>query len=93
MRALGASDVLVLWERGAQRHALDRSALLCAWARPDLPAEQVADLPLGSVTASLLRLREASFGAQIDCHVDCPSCGARLELEPLSFPLAAARDR
>ncbi|MDB5731194.1 MAG: hypothetical protein JWQ03_1089, partial [Variovorax sp.] len=85
MRALGASDLLALWERGAGRHALDRSALLCAWARPDVPAGRIADLPLGAVTASLLRLHEASFGARIPCHVDCERCGERLALA-LSVP-------
>ena len=84
MRALAASDVLALWERGAQRHALDRSALLCAWARPELPADAIVDLPLGAVTASLLHLREASFGARIHCHVDCQICGERLELDLLT---------
>ena len=63
MRSLEASDVLALWERGAARHALDRSALLCSWARPELPAERIADLPLGEVTTTLLQLRAASFGA------------------------------
>src|SRR5437762_10399151 len=80
MRGLDASDLLVLWERGAARHALDRSALLAAFARPDLPPETVADLPLGEITAILLRLREASFGARIASHVDCEHCGQRLEL-------------
>jgi hypothetical protein len=80
MRALQPADVLALWERGVRRHALDRSALLCAWARPDVPAEQIADLPLGDVTESLLRLRETSFGARIRGHVDCEHCGAWLEL-------------
>ena len=62
MRALGPSDILALWERGARRHALDRSALLCAWARPDWPAESIADLPLGRVTAIDSRF--------INCHSD-----------------------
>lgn len=79
MRALAASDVLALWERGSTRHGLDRSALLCAWARPDLPAESIVDLPLGTVTESLLRLREASFGSRIPGHVDCTRCGERLQ--------------
>jgi len=87
MRALDAFDVLTLWERAAPRHALDRRALLCAWALPELPVDEIADLPLGSVTASLLRLREASFGARIDSHADCPHCGARLELELVSSDL------
>lgn len=80
MRALGSTDILSLWERGARRHALDRSALLCAWARPDWPAEKIADRPLGDITAALLQLREASFGARIESHVDCEHCGARLQL-------------
>jgi hypothetical protein len=84
MQALASSDILALWERGAHCHALDRSALLCAWARPELPAHTIADLPLGTVTASLLQLREASFGTRIQCHVDCEHCGERLELVLLS---------
>jgi hypothetical protein len=87
MRALDASDVLTLWERAAPRHVIDRAALLCAWARPDLPAERITDLPLGSVTESLLRLHEASFGPHIDGHVDCPHCGTRLALALLSSDL------
>jgi hypothetical protein len=87
MRALTVSDVVALWEHGAHCHALDRSALLCARARPELPAHAIADLPLGTVTASLLHLREASFGARIQCHVDCERCGERLELALLSTEL------
>lgn len=78
MQALAAADLLALWERGLARHALDRSALLAAAARPDWPAETVVDRPLGAVNASLLRLRAASFGPRIDGHVDCPGCGQRL---------------
>jgi hypothetical protein len=80
MRAIGASDLLALWERGAARHALDRSALLAAFARPDLLPEEIGDLPLGEITANLLRLREASFGPRIRSHMDCEQCGQRLEL-------------
>ena len=93
MRPLDAADMLVLWERGATRHALDRSALLAARARPELPADTIADLPLGEVTASVLRLRTASFGARISAHVDCEHCGQRLELNltaaELLQPMAA----
>jgi hypothetical protein len=80
MRAFKSLELLALWECGASRHALDRSALLCAWARPDLPADAIADLPLGEITASLLRLRSAWFGEPVNAHVDCEHCGERLEL-------------
>ena len=80
MQGLADSTLLALWERGAPRHALDRSALLAAVARPDWPAESVVDQPLGAVNASLLRLREACFGPCIDSHADCPRCGQRLSV-------------
>ena len=62
MRTLAAPDVLALWERGARRHALDRSALLVRLgaARPAGRARSL-DLPLGSVTASLLRPARGEF--------------------------------
>jgi hypothetical protein len=90
MRKLEATDVLALWERGAARHALDRSALLCAWARPELAADSVVDLPLGEVTTTLLELRAASFGDRMACHVDCGHCGERLELVLWSSELLQA---
>jgi hypothetical protein len=80
MRKLEAADLLSLWERGAPRHPLDRGALLCAWARPDVPADAIADLPLGEVTTSLLRFRAALFGDRISAHLDCEHCGERLQL-------------
>jgi hypothetical protein len=80
MRTIESVDLLALWERGASRHALDRSALLCARARPELPPDAIADLPLGEITASVLRLREAWFGKRIRAHVACEHCGERLEL-------------
>lgn len=78
MRALEGSELLALWEHGAGRHALDRSALLAAAARRDWAPDSVADQPLGAVNASLLRLRSACFGPRIDGHADCPRCGQRL---------------
>ncbi|SFL96416.1 hypothetical protein [Variovorax sp. OV329] len=78
MRALAGSELLMLWERGASRHALDRGALLAAAARPDWPVDAIADLPLGAVNKSLLELRAACFGSRIDGHADCPRCGQRL---------------
>jgi hypothetical protein len=80
MRNLGDLDLLLLWERSTHRHALDRSALLCAWARPELPVDTIPDLPLGETTEILLRLRAACFGERISAHVDCGRCSERLQL-------------
>ena len=80
MPALGASDLLALWEQGGARHPIDRALLLCAWARPELPPARVADLPLGVVNETLIRLRAESFGSRIEAYVDCERCRERLEL-------------
>lgn len=80
MRSLTASEMLLLWDRGAGCHPLDRSALLAAAAHPELAPDAVADLPLGVVTDSQLALRIETFGPRIAGHVDCPRCGERLEI-------------
>jgi hypothetical protein len=90
MHPLAAPELLTLWERGACRHPLDRGALLAAAARPDWPADAIADLPLGAVNASLLQLRSATFGPRIDGHADCPQCGQRLAFTLDTAQLLAA---
>lgn len=80
MRTPAETDLLALWERGLRRHPIDRALLLSAWARPDLPPDRLADLPLGALNRALLRLRVAWFGPQIQAYLDCVGCGARLDL-------------
>ena len=80
IRAPAEAELLTLWERGRVCHPIDRSLLLCAWTRPDLPAGEIADLPLGTVNNALLRLRKACFGNRIDTYADCEQCGQRLEV-------------
>ena len=80
MLPLRAPDVLALWEQGRARHAIDRALLLFAAACPDLPADRLADLPLGQRNAALLRLRHCTFGPEIRAYIDCPGCGERMEL-------------
>jgi len=81
MKALGDAELLTLWERGSTRHPIDRALLLCAWARPDLSPSRLADLPLGALNRTLLRLREISFGQSIEASVVCEGCGERLEIK------------
>ena len=80
MQAPGEAEILALWERGLVRHPIDRALLLCAWARPDLPASRFPDLPLGAINRALLRLRETCFGPRINAYVDCEQCGERMEI-------------
>jgi hypothetical protein len=96
MHKLEAPDLLALWEHGLSRHAIDRSALLAAWAQREVEAEHIADLPLGEITTSLLQLRAATFGGRIRAHADCEHCGQRLELNfathELMQPVAPATE-
>src|SRR3990167_10666213 len=80
MRTLDEAGLLSLWERGQDRHPIDRALLLCAWARPDVAPERFAQLPLGVVNSGLLRMRAALFGARVEVQLDCEHCGEHLEL-------------
>src|SRR5207248_11672311 len=80
MSGPSAAELLALWERGVERHPIDRALLLAGWAAPELPSEALAELPLGLVNRTLLRLRETWFGGAIRDYIDCEGCDQRLEL-------------
>jgi len=80
MRPLSAPDLLAIWEQGRARQPIDRALLLFAAACPELPADRLADLPLGQRNAALLRLRQSTFGPEVRVYVDCPECTARMEM-------------
>jgi len=77
--ALTASDVLSVWERGRDRHLLDRALLILAAAYPDLGDDELPALPLGDRDARLLEVRAGTFGPQLDATATCPQCGVGLE--------------
>jgi hypothetical protein len=76
-----ADAILSAWERGRQRHPLDRALLLYALATPDMDPTGLADRPLGERNRALLGLRKALFGDRLSARVDCPSCAESLEFE------------
>jgi hypothetical protein len=80
MPTIAPTDLIGLWERGASRHPVDRSALLYACARPALPVDAIADVCIGEINTRLLELRAMWFGDEIHAHVDCKHCGERLGL-------------
>lgn len=79
MTVLDAQSLIVWWEHGRRRHALDRALLLHAAAAPDADPNTLADRPLGARNAALLRLRRSLFGDALKSCVECPECGERLE--------------
>jgi hypothetical protein len=80
MLPLNATDLLSIWERGCTRHPIDRALLLLAAACPELPADRLADVPLGRRNTALLRLRQSTFGPDVPGYIDCPACAERMEL-------------
>ncbi|WP_409466620.1 hypothetical protein [Amycolatopsis sp. GA6-003] len=79
MAAFTEASLLDVWEAA---HGLSgvRRALALAVAAGAEPAG-VGDLAVGRRDEFLLALRERCFGTAFPCLVDCPSCGAELELE------------
>lgn len=80
MRALTASQLLAVWERGWTQTPIQRALTLLAAACPDTSPENLAQWSIGRRDASLLKLREWVFGSQLLCVAGCPECGERLEL-------------
>lgn len=75
---LTAADWLAAWEAAAAAPpGLREVALLLPACGAD--AQGVSRLPLGTRDALLLDLRQALFGARLDCIAACPSCGERCE--------------
>lgn len=79
MRALSESDVLRLWELGAEQPSA-RRALLLLDSSVESPASPPAQWSIGWRDRSLLELRRTLFGEDIAARARCPSCGAAAEL-------------
>lgn len=80
MRALSASELLNVWERGKDKTSVNQALLLLAAACPETSVDQLAKLSLGQRDKRLLTLREWIFGSQLPCSTVCPGCRERLEL-------------
>ena len=81
MRALAASDLLEVWERGLSQNGVERALTLLGAACEGESREALELLSVGERDARLLRLREWTFGPRLASVVDCPSCGEQVELE------------
>jgi len=80
MRALSASELLSVWERGLAQSPIERALTLLVAANPEAAPDDVARLSIGQRDAQLLALREWMFGSQLVSLASCPSCGEQLEL-------------
>jgi hypothetical protein len=79
MRALTASQLIEVWERGVGHPAADQALLLLAVACPEMTWDALATLSLGQRDECLLELRERTLGYTLKGATDCCHCGERLE--------------
>ncbi len=82
MRNLSAQQILMIWERGLGRSALDRALIILAAAFPEHSPEDWSSRPIGQRDAGLLDVWKGMFGSQASGYAECPQCR-----EPLEFTL------
>jgi hypothetical protein len=80
MVPVSAQDMLATWEAAGGLSPTRRAVSLAAAAAGKVEAE-VAELPVGTRDAMLLRLHEAVFGSTLTGLAPCPTCGAPVEFE------------
>jgi hypothetical protein len=76
MRALSASELLDIWEKGLCLQSFERGIALLAAACPEVLPEELARLSIGQRDSLLFALREWTFGPV----TACPHCGEQLEM-------------
>jgi hypothetical protein len=80
MRALSATELLTVWERGMSQPPVRRALTLLAAACPEASSDSLAALTIGQRDERLLTLREIMFGSELTGLTDCPECGNKIEL-------------
>ena len=80
MRALSASKLLTIWERGLNQSYVERAVSLLAAANPDSTVAEIAARAVGRRDADLLALRDWTFGSQVSSLSTCPQCGLEFEV-------------
>lgn len=79
MHNLNAQSIVQIWERGLNRHPLDRALIMLAAACPERPWQELARLPIGQRDRLLFAVRAQLFGPTLPGFADCPACTAPLE--------------
>jgi hypothetical protein len=85
MRTLSADELLAIWEAGRYTTPTVRSILLLSAVFPE-ERDNLATVPLGRLTALLLRVRAWLFGPTLNCLANCPACNNTVEIS-LNVPV------
>lgn len=88
MRALSASEMIAIWERGSAQHPVDR-ALTLLEACCGEPRERLAQASIGQRDALLLLVHQQLFGDVLQAFAECPQCRERLEYSLPTREIAA----
>jgi hypothetical protein len=89
MRSPGPDELLAVWERGLGENSVARSLALLELVHPDMSADALANLSIGTRDRMLLDLRELLFGPTIFGLIECTACGDTLETEIATSELRA----
>jgi hypothetical protein len=81
MRTPSANELLKVWERGHASSSARRGLLLLCTAYADMDEHVLARWSIGRRDASLLDMREQTFGSRLQSIVACPRCAERLEFD------------
>jgi hypothetical protein len=79
MRSPSPIELLTAWEQGLGQSSAERGLALLRVALPEISPEILERLSVGERDACLLKLREETFGRQLQSLTVCPRCGERLE--------------
>lgn len=79
MRPLLARDILKVWEQGQAEHNLDKALTILHAGFPDTTRNKLAELTIGQRDSYLVKLRELTFGLELNCFTECPECHDGLE--------------
>lgn len=80
MRALSATELLSVWERGFNQAPIQRALTLLAAASGESSIEVLKNLSIGQRDVRLFALRKLTFGDEFIGLANCPACDEKIEL-------------
>jgi hypothetical protein len=94
LQALQGEHLLDAWDEARGQTDLERALTMLAWTLPGVQREELAALPLAARNLLLLRMRQLSFGPQLEGTGTCPHCAGVLEFTlPLTAVIANLEQR
>ncbi len=81
MRTPDTNELLQVWEQGVGKPATLRALLLMTAVSPECDGGTLAHWNIGQRDRLLLNLRDALFGPEIQCLMNCTRCNEPIELD------------